>query len=94
MDKLIKRNQRLVSIDLINNSEGEMQTYRAETIILTDRTLVVKELPFLAGDKVEVIVRCREREQDRHKRYPLRGKPIRYIAPFGSVAENDWEALQ
>jgi hypothetical protein len=46
------------------------------------------------GEKVEVIVRRRERQRERRGRYPLRGKPIRYLDPFGSVAENDWEALQ
>lgn len=26
--------------------------------------------------------------------YPLRGVKIRYEEPFGSIAENDWEALK
>ena len=26
--------------------------------------------------------------------YSLRGKPIRYLEPFESVAENDWEVLR
>ncbi len=33
-------------------------------------------------------------EQKQPERYPLRGKLVRYINPFESVAENDWEALK
>lgn len=68
-----------------------MQIYRIETTISSDGTLTIKELPFRAGDKVEVIVCEREREQERSWCYPLRGRPIRYLDPFGSVAEDDWE---
>jgi hypothetical protein len=42
---------------------------------------------------VEVIVRDRLREQASGQRYPLRGKPIRYVGPFESIAEEDWETL-
>jgi hypothetical protein len=68
--------------------------YRAETIVTNDGTLVIVGLPFQAGDRVEVIVRDRLREQASGQRYPLRGKPIRYADPFESVAEEDWEALK
>ena len=71
-----------------------MQTYRVEAKVLRNRTLTIRELPFQAGEKVEVIVRLRERDRERRGRYPLRGKPIRYTDPFGSVAESDWEVLQ
>jgi hypothetical protein len=71
-----------------------MQTYRVETKVSRSRTLTIKGLPFQVGEKVEVIVRRREREREPRGRYPLRGKPIRYLDPYESVAENDWEALQ
>jgi len=71
-----------------------MQTYRVETTISNDGTLTVKGLPFHAGDRVEVIVRSRKREWALAERYPLRGTPIRYSDPFGSVAEEDWDALR
>ena len=70
------------------------QVYRAETIVSNDRTLTIVDLPFQAGDRVEVIVRDRLREQAISQRYPLRGKPIRYADPFESVAEENWEALK
>ncbi|NOX62262.1 MAG: hypothetical protein GXP42_10030 [Chloroflexi bacterium] len=71
-----------------------MQVYRVETMVLDNRTLVIKGLPFEAGEEVEVIVRRREESKKRHQRYPLRGAPIRYEKPFESVAETEWEALQ
>ena len=41
-----------------------------------------------------VIVCSREREWERSGRYPLRGKPIRYVDPFESVAEDNWDVLR
>lgn len=66
-----------------------MQTYRVETKVSDDGTVTIKGLPFRAGDKVEVIVRSCEREAERRGCYPLRGAPIRYVDPFGSVAEDE-----
>jgi len=71
-----------------------MQTYRVKTTIAKDGMLAIKDLPFAAGDAVEVIVRSEKRGQKPGKRYPLRGKPVRYLEPFQSVAEEDWEVLK
>ena len=71
-----------------------MQMYRVETTVSGEGTLTIKGLPFRAGDKVEVIVRGQERERERSMRYPLRSKPIRYVDPLRSVAEDDWDALR
>ena len=71
-----------------------MGTYRVETTISSNGTLIIDGLPFQAGDKVEVVVYRRQREEESQGRYSLRDKPIRYADPFGSVAEGDWEALQ
>lgn len=67
------------------------QIYRAETTVSSDGTLTIVGLPFRAGDKVQVVV-SDKRELTGSERYPLRGKPIRYVAPFESVSEHDWEA--
>lgn len=71
-----------------------MQTYQVTTTILSDGTLTIKELPFRAGDTIQVIVRIRENETVLGERYPLRGQPIHYLDPFESAAENDWDTLQ
>jgi hypothetical protein len=70
-----------------------MQDYRVETRVSSDGSLTLKGLPFQAGDRVEVIIRSQKPEERKGECYPLRGKPIRYADPFGSVAEEDWEAL-
>jgi hypothetical protein len=71
-----------------------MHDYRVETEIGSDGSLTLKGLPFQAGDRVEVIIRDQKAVGGNGKCYPLRGKPIRYTDPFGSVAEEDWEVLK
>jgi hypothetical protein len=71
-----------------------MQIYRVKTTISSDGTLIIEELPFRPGDKVEVVVRSRGPEPERIEQYPLRGKPIRYVDPFEGIAVNDWDVLQ
>jgi hypothetical protein len=71
-----------------------MHDYRVETNVGSDGSLTLKGLPFHPGDRVEVIVRGHEAAGGNGDRYPLRGTPIRYDDPFGSVAEEDWEALR
>ena len=71
-----------------------MQTYHITTKVSNGGTITIEKAPFQAGDEVEVIVRGREHKVAHDGRYPLRGKPIRYLNPFGSVAEDDWNALQ
>lgn len=71
-----------------------MQDYKVETTVSSDGSLTIKGLPFQAGDRVEVIIRSREARKEEGTRYPLRGKPIRYADPFGSVAEEEWETLR
>ncbi|MBM4025385.1 MAG: hypothetical protein FJ280_08250 [Planctomycetes bacterium] len=71
-----------------------MLDYRVETRVSSDKSLTLRDLPFAVGDQVEVIVRSQEHPERNGKRYPLRGKPVRYTEPFRGVAEEDWEALQ
>jgi len=71
-----------------------MQVFRIKTTVSNEDTLTIKKHPFQPGDKVEVVVRGHEREREPRERYPLRGKPIHYIDPFGSVAEDEWNILQ
>lgn len=71
-----------------------MKSYRIHTTVSDDGTLIIKKLPFKAGDKVEVLVRGPQSKRENGQRYPLRGKPIQYVDPFESVAEDDWDALR
>jgi hypothetical protein len=71
-----------------------MSEYRIEAVLTEDRTLIIKDLPFQAGDAVEVIVLPRPRAPKGHHRYPLHGTPIQYEYPTEPVAEEDWEATK
>jgi hypothetical protein len=71
-----------------------MQDYRVEAEVSKDGSVTVKGLPFQPGNRVEIIIRSRGSQAGKGQPYPLRGKHIRYIDPFGNVAEDDWEALR
>lgn len=73
-----------------------MNAHRIETTVNPDGTLVLKDIPFQPGDQVEVIIleHTPSSISSGGDQYPLRGKPIQYDAPFDSVAETEWTALQ
>jgi hypothetical protein len=66
-----------------------MQPYWVETVISQNRVLTLRGVPFRAGEKVQVIVISHSQKRVKAKRYPLRGKRIRYTAPFDSVAASE-----
>lgn len=68
-----------------------MNAHKVETVLTEDGTLLLKELPFHAGDAVEVILLERPKTQQDtiilqksgSNLYPLQGKqPYRYDEPF------------
>lgn len=69
-----------------------MSDYRIEKVLTEDRTLTLDDLPFQAGDAVEVIIIERPKARSGPDRYPLRGRPLRYDRPTDPVAEDEWEA--
>jgi hypothetical protein len=71
-----------------------MQTYRTETIISENGIITIHGVPFRTGDRVEVIILGYSYKKKNGERYPLRGEPIRYDAPFDNAAEDDWEILK
>ncbi len=71
-----------------------MEAYRVETIVQTDGTLTVRDLPLQAGEAVEVIILVSHLVAERQSQYPLRGTPYNYINPLEPVVEEDWEALK
>jgi hypothetical protein len=66
---------------------------RIETTLEKDGTLTLEQLPFQAGDTVEVIVRAKTHEAQSPRRFALRGTPVSYISPFEPVGGNDWESF-
>ncbi len=71
-----------------------MKAYRIETTISEDKSLLLKEVPFRAGDTVEVIVLSAPERRQAENRYSLRGTPIQYDDPTEPVAESDWDVLK
>jgi len=71
-----------------------MSVHRIETTLAIDGTLTLTNLPFHAGDAVEVLILPRSQKHIGRDRYPLHGKPIQYIDPTDPVADEDWAALQ
>lgn len=71
-----------------------MQVYGYELIMKKKGTLTIENLPFNAGEKVEVIIIPRSSRQPETKRYPFWGQPITYLNPTEPVAEADWEVFQ
>lgn len=72
-----------------------MQTYyRVRAHVAEDGSLTIKNLPFAAGQEVEVILLAEERTRDNQDAGPLRGTMPTYVDPLQPVAEDDWEALK
>ncbi len=75
-----------------------MNVYKLAATLIEDGTLVLKGLPFHAGDTVEVIVleQPKEPSASQPTEYPLQGKqPYRYDDPFEpAVPVEDWEVLK
>jgi len=71
-----------------------MQAYRVETIIHEDGSLLVKDVPFPAGEVVEVIILTQQPTSTATNSYPLRGTKVEYHDPFKPVGESDWDACQ
>ena len=71
-----------------------MSVHHVETTLTQDGTLTLRDLPFQAGDAVEVIIVPRAAAAVEQNAYPLRGKVVHYDNPTAPVAQDDWEALQ
>ena len=69
-----------------------MVAHRVETTINQDGTLMLDNLPFHAGEAVEIIIISRTTRVQRQNPYPLRGTPLHYERPTEPVAQDDWDA--
>jgi hypothetical protein len=79
-----------------------MNAHKIEAVLAKDGTLILCDLPFHAGDVVEVIILETKTPQENNASPSqpeknlnlLRGKVIRYDDPTEPVALEDWEVLQ
>jgi hypothetical protein len=70
-----------------------MQAHHTKAIVSEKGSLTIDQLPFPAGKAVEVVVFLASSQTSPESRYPLRGTPIQFDDPTGSMAEADWESL-
>lgn len=70
-----------------------MNAHRIETTLVEDSELLLRNLPFRAGARVEVIILEQETPKTGKDRYPLRGTVLHYDDPTAPIATEDWEAL-
>lgn len=71
-----------------------MNAHKLTAKLSKDGELVLTNLPFHAGETVEVIVLAPSNQSD-SSQSPLEGTVIRYDDPFEpAVATEDWEALK
>jgi hypothetical protein len=68
--------------------------HRVETVLTEDGKLSLEQLPFRAGQSVEVIVLPVPSPSPAPMAHPLRGSVIRYDRPTEPVAVADWGVLQ
>jgi hypothetical protein len=66
-----------------------MQAHRVQTTVECDGMLTLRDLPFHAGETIEVIILAQPSLPER--RHPLRGTSVRYDRPTEPVAEEHWE---
>jgi hypothetical protein len=72
-----------------------MNAHRIETALTENGKLLLQNLPFKKGDRVEIIILERNPSQTTSDSYPLKKTVIRYDDPFESVTSpEDWEALK
>jgi hypothetical protein len=67
--------------------------HRIETVLSEDGKLTLDNLPFRAGQTVEVIVLPASRSASPPS-HPLRGTVLRYDRPTDPIADTDWGALR
>lgn len=71
-----------------------MVVHRVETTLSQDKTLILQDLPFEAGDNVEIVIFKREQSEPSTEKYPLRGQKVVYLQPTEPVAGEDWNMMK
>lgn len=71
-----------------------MNAHKVAATLMEDGTLVLKGLPFHAGDTVEIIILEQSKDEPLNQQslaqLPLQGTVLRYDEPFEPVADKDY----
>ncbi|WP_414619229.1 hypothetical protein [Calothrix sp. CCY 0018] len=71
-----------------------MKAHRVEVTLTENGASNPKDLPFRAGESVEIIILENQSSQKQANPHTLKGTVIRYEQPFEpAVPPEDWEAL-
>lgn len=71
-----------------------MKTHRIGTVVKEYGIVIIGDLPFGKGEELDVVLFSKEEGEGCEAEYPLRGEIVKYTVPFGSIAENHWDALK
>jgi len=69
-----------------------MEPFHTETTVRSDRSVTVVDVPYAAGQQVEVIVLPHLAPPASGRTESLRGLPVTYLDPTEPVSAEDWEA--
>ena len=68
-----------------------MDAYRTNAVVHEDGTVIISNLPFRKGQKLEIVLVEQTEARGGAASHALRGEPVKYIDPFDSVASDEWE---
>jgi len=68
-----------------------VEAYRKYVVVHDNGTVVIENLPFYKGQRLEVILLEQPKAREGATSYALRGEPVRYVDPFDSVVDDEWE---
>lgn len=71
-----------------------MQAYSVETVVTQDGKIQLDELPFLAGETVQIIILPGPRPVKKYEYASLKDSVVKYTAPLEPVASEDWDAVE
>lgn len=72
-----------------------MKAHRVEVTLTENSALNLEDLPFRAGESVEIIILENQSSQKKVNSHSLKGTVIQYEQPFEpAVTLEDWKALQ
>jgi hypothetical protein len=71
-----------------------MNTHRLEIALTENGKITLENLPFLAGETVEIVISHQEKVPSSDNSFPLEGTVNYYDDPFEPVADHEWEVLK
>ena len=71
-----------------------MELHSIHKKVLPNGTIVIDDLPFVAGDEVNITI-IKSTKPDADNPYPLRGTPYSYEDPFSPlISPEDWKPFE